>query len=242
MRRVIFKDVKTDFTGGYNRRTLWQLSKLELRNIIRDNYFWIILSSGLCFLAFVFWMGSREYNVPNFPRTVLLFNIFNDVFTFFIFFIIIFYTGETLHRDRVTRYSFINDSLPPPNWVLNGSKLIPLLILGVFLSFRTGIIALAVQITKGFYQFNFPAYFLNIFVAILPRFLEMVMFSYVIHVVINNKFVAHGIGIALWVLMFFLRITGIFQLSICCCIPILPEFGISDMDGLGHMTVPGDVV
>ena len=237
VRRVIFKDVKVDFTGGYNRRMVWQLSKLELRNILRDNYFWIILFSGLSFLAFVFWMGSREYNVPNFPRTVLLFNIFNDVFTFFIFFIIIFYTGETLHRDRVTRYSYINDSLPPPNWVLNGSKLIPLLLLGVFLSFAPVFIALAVQITKGFYQFNFQAYFLNVFVAILPRFLEMVVFCYVIHVVINNKFVAHGIGIVLWVLMFFLRITGYFDYHLLLY-SYTPGFGISDMDGLGHMVSP----
>ncbi|HTB24426.1 MAG TPA: hypothetical protein VK711_03605, partial [Puia sp.] len=237
VRRVIFKDVHVDFKGAYNRKTLWQLSRLELRNIARDNYFWIILFSGLCFLAFVFWMGSRSYNVPDFPRTVLLFNIFNDVFTFFIFFIIIFYTGETLHRDRVTRYSYINDSLPPPNWVLNGSKLIPLLILGVFLSFAPVFIALAVQLIKGFYQFNLHAYFLNVFVVILPRFLEMVIFSYVIHVVINNKFVAHGIGITIWVLMFFLRLTGYFNYNLLLY-SYTPWFGISDMDGLGHMTSP----
>jgi len=237
VKRVIFKNVKADFAGGYNRRTLWQLSRLELSNIARDNYFWIILSSGLAFLAFVFWMGSREYNVPSFPRTVLLFNIFNDVFTFFIFFIIIFYTGETLHRDRVTRYSYINDSLPPPNWVLNGSKLIPLLILGVFLTFAPVFIALPIQIIKGFYQFNFSAYFVNIFVVILPRFLEMVMYCYVVHVVINNKFVAHGIGVAVWVLMFFLRTTGVFNYNLLLY-SYTPGFGISDMDGLGHMVSP----
>jgi ABC-2 type transport system permease protein len=237
VKRVIFKDVHVSFNGAYNRKTLWQLSRLELRNILRDNYFWIIISSGLAFLVFVFWMGSREYNVPNFPRTVLLFNIFNDVFTFFIFFIIIFYTGETLHRDRVTRYSFINDSLPPPNWVLNGSKLIPLLLLGVFLTFAPVFIAIPIQILKGFYQFNFYAYFLNIFIVILPRFLEMVIFSYIIHVVINNKFVAHGIGIALWVLMFFLQITGYFDYHLLLY-SYTPGFGISDMDGLGHMFTP----
>lgn len=237
VRRVIFKDVHVDFGGGYNRRTLWQLSKLELRNIARDNYFWIILLSGMCFLAFVFWMGSRNYDVPDFPRTVLLFNIFNDIFTFFIFFIIIFYTGETLHRDRVTRYSYINDSLPPPNWVLNSSKLIPLIILGVFLTFAPVFIALPIQIIKGFYQVNFPGYFVNIFIVILPRFLEMVIFSYVIHVVINNKFVAHGIGITIWVLMFFLRFTGYFNYNLLLY-SYTPWFGISDMDGLGHMTSP----
>ncbi len=236
-RRVIFRDVNVDFTGRYNRRTLWQLTKLELINIARDNYFWIILSSGMIFLAFVFSTGSREYGVPNFPRTVMLFDIFNDVFTFFIFFIIIFYTGETLHRDRVTRYSFINDSLPPPNWVLNGSKLIPLVILGIFLTFAPVLVAMPVQIIKGFHHFNFPIYLVNIFVIILPRFLEMVMFCYVIHVVINNKFVAHGIGVSIWVLMFFLRGTGIFNYNLLLY-SYTPWYGISDMDGLGHMTAP----
>jgi ABC-2 type transport system permease protein len=237
VKRVIFKNVNVDFNGRYNRRTLWQLSKLELSNIVKDNYFWIILSSGMIFLAFVFWMGNREYGIPDFPRTVMLFEIFNDIFTFFIFFIIIFYTGETLHRDRVTRYSFINDSLPPPNWVLNGSKLIPLLILGVFLTFAPVFVALPIQIIKGFYHFNFPIYFVNIFIIILPRLLEMVMFSYVIHVVINNKFVAHGIGVSIWLLMFFLRASGIFNYNILLY-SYTPWYGISDMDGLGHMTSP----
>jgi len=237
VRRVIFKDVRVDFTGRYNRRTLLELTKLELRNIAKDNYFWIILSSGMIFLAFVFGMGSRNYNVYDFPRTVLLFRIFNDVFTFFIFFIIIFYTGETLHRDRVTRYSFINDSLPPPNWVLNGSKLISLLLLGIFLTIASVFVALSVQTAKGFFHFNFPIYFTNIFVVVLPRFLEMVVYSYVIHVVINNKFVAHGIGVSIWVLMFFLSVTGIFNYNLLLY-SYTPWYGISDMDGLGHMTSP----
>src|SRR6185312_11314842 len=157
--RSIIPKRKAVFTGSYNRTTLVNLVKLELRNIFRDNYFWIIVSCGMIFLGFVFWMGRRTFGVPDYPRTVILFNIFNDVFPFFIFFIIIFYTGETLHRDRVTRYAFINDSLPPPNWVLNGSKLISLLLLGLALSLIPVVLALTVQITKGYHLFNFPVYF-----------------------------------------------------------------------------------
>jgi len=227
----------TSFTGPYNRMTLLKLTKLELLNIIRDNYFWIILSAGMVFLGFVFWMGEQYNGVPDFPRTVTLFNIFNDVFPFFIFFIIVFYTGETLHRDRVTRYSFINDSLPPPNWVLNGSKLISLLVLGLGLSFIPVFTGLVVQIAKGFYQFNIPVYLTYLFIIIIPRLLEMVIFSYALHVVINNKFTAHGIAVFIWVAVFFLRGTGIFNYNLLLY-SYTPWFGISDMDGLGHMTGP----
>ncbi|MDP4252290.1 MAG: hypothetical protein Q8918_19500, partial [Bacteroidota bacterium] len=228
---------KAIFTGSYNRSTLINLVKLELRNIFRDNYFWIIVSCGMIFLGFVFWMGNGQFGVPDYPRTVILFNIFNDVFPFFIFFIIIFYTGETLHRDRTTRYAFINDSLPPPNWVLNGSKLISLLILGAGLAFLPVVVALTVQTAKGFYHFNFPVYFTYLFIVILPSLLEMVLFSYAVHVVINNKFVAHAVGITFWVVVFFLRITAIFNYNLVLYGSV-PPFGISDMDGMGHMMGP----
>ncbi|MDB5024172.1 MAG: family transporter protein [Mucilaginibacter sp.] len=237
VKRSLVRNIKVSFKGSYNRSTLFNLTKIELSNIIRDNYFWIILSSGMFFLGFVFWMGNSEFGVPYFPRTVTLFDIFNDVFPFFIFFIIIFYTGETLHRDRITRYAFINDSLPPPNWVLNGSKLISLLILGAGLAFIPVVLVMAVQIAKGFYQFNFPVYFTYFFIIILPRLLEMVLFSYLVHVMINNKFVAHGIGVFFWVAVFFLRTTGIFDYNLFLY-SYTPGYGISDMDGLGHMTAP----
>jgi ABC-2 type transport system permease protein len=234
VKRTITQNANIIFTGTYNRKTLFTLVKLELLNIIRDNYFWIILSSGMVFLGFVFWMGEREFGVPYLPRTVMLFDIFNDAFPFFIFFIIIFYTGETLHRDRITRYAFINDSLPPSNWVMNGSKLISLLILGSALAFFPLLLALVIQISKGFYQFNLPVYFTYIFIVLLPRMLEMVLFSYMVHVVVNNKFVAHGVGIAFWVIVFFLHTTGIFDYNLLMY-SYTPPYHISDMDGLGHM-------
>ncbi|MDB5133571.1 MAG: family transporter protein [Mucilaginibacter sp.] len=237
VKRPVMQNAKVSFAGSYNRSTIYNLTKIELMNIIRDNYFWIILSSGIVFLGFVFWMGNGDYGVPDFPRSVMLMEIFNDVFPFFIFFIIIFYTGETLHRDRATRYAFINDSLPPPNWVLNGSKLIALLFLGFGLSLIPLLTGMVVQVAKGFYHFNLSFYLIYVFTIILPRLLEMVLFAYVVHVVINNKFVAHGIGVSFWVAVFFLNVTGIFNYNLLTY-SYTPWYGISDMDGLGHMLKP----
>lgn len=225
------------FTEKYERRTLSNLIKLELLNIIRDNYFWIILGCGSIFLGFVFWLGSNNAGVPDYPRTVALLDIFNDAFPFFIFFIIMFYTGETLQRDRITRYAFINDSLPPPNWVLNGSKLISLLIIGAGLSVLPMLIGIIVQLLKGFYQFNFPAYFTYLFLILLPKLLEMVVFCYLVNVVVNNKFAAYAIGVAFWVGEFFLDTTNIFNYHLLLY-SYTPGTGISDMDGMGHMVTP----
>jgi ABC-2 type transport system permease protein len=226
-----------DFSGSYNRRTLYQLVSLETRNILRDNYFWIIIVLGAVALGFSFSMPPNFYGVDNFPRTIDFLNDFDGTFIFFVFFIILFYTGETLHRDQATRYAYVNDSLPPPNWVINGSKLLSLLILGAFLSILPLVVGVVVQLLKDYHHFNFPIYFAYIGVKVLPRLEEMVLFCYVVHVVINNKFGAHGVAAVLWIGGALLQGTKTFDYHLLVY-PYGPETGIPEMDGMGHMVRP----
>jgi ABC-2 type transport system permease protein len=226
-----------NFNAAYHRHTLSALTRLELRNILRDNYFWVIIGAGSFVLAFSFWIDGNNYNVENFPRTSVFLADFAGTFLFFVFFIILFYTGETLHRDRVTRYAFINDSLPPPNWVFNASKLIALLVFAAALSLLPTILGPAIQLIKGYHHFNFPLYAQVTGIMILPRLVEMVLFSYAIHVVINNKFAAHAVAVTIWVAIFFLVTTHTFDYNLILY-PYTPNTGLSDMDGMGHMAGP----
>jgi ABC-2 type transport system permease protein len=235
--RKLLKIPEVSFSGKYDRRTLASLVRVELLNIIRDNYFWFIVISGSLFLSFVFWMGNQNFGVPDLPRTVMLLEIFNDAFPFFIFFIIMFYTGETLQRDRLTRYAFINDSLPTPNWVLNGSKMIALLIIAAGLSLLPLVMGVSVQLMKGFTDLNLSAYITYIILILLPKLLAEVIFCYIINVVFNNKFAAYAFGITLWIGMFFLDNTRTFDYHLLLY-SYTPNTGISDMDGMGHMISP----
>jgi ABC-2 type transport system permease protein len=222
------------FQGGYNRRMFAALTRLELRNIIRDAYFWIIFGLGAFFLGFAFWQGEGNFDVPFLPETWRFMAVFWDVFVFFIFFILLFYTGETLHRDRITRYALINDSLPPPNWIINGSRLVALLVLALWLALLPLLVGVIVQVGKGYYNFDWPFYFSVIGETILPRLIEMVLFCYAVHVVINNKFAAHGIAAVLWLVGFFLVDTQVFNyhLLVYPSTP-LPRFNVQDE--LGHL-------
>jgi ABC-2 type transport system permease protein len=237
VKRPFRRAAKTGFTGAYNRSTLLNLVRVELTNIIRDSYFWIIMGAGALTLGLAFCMGDNFYEVDNFPRTVMVLNTFSDTFVFFIFFLLLFYTGETLHRDRVTRYAFINDSLPPPNWVVNGSKLISLLILGLALSLLPLLAGVTVQLAKGFHLLNLPLYAQYELVRIIPNLIEMVLFAYAVHVLINNKFAAHAVGVVLWLGFYFLESSGVFNYHLLMY-GYTPETRISDMDGLGHMAGP----
>lgn len=232
--RAVFRAVNARFDRSYFRKTVYSLTRIELLNMIRDNYFWIIFSSGIIFLSFVFWHGPNRYGVPDFPRTNFFVFIFNDNFVFFLFLIIIFYTGETVHREKVTRYAFINDALPPPTWVLNSAKLISLCCLALFLSLIPLLLGPAIQLIKGYTYFNFPLYFSTLFSTTLPRLIEMVLFCYAVHVVVNNKFAAHGIAITVWVLMFIASDFHYFDYNLLLY-SYAPPYMPSDMDGIGHM-------
>ncbi|HTI08670.1 MAG TPA: hypothetical protein VL832_08940 [Puia sp.] len=235
--RAVFRSVNARFERSYFRKTLYSLTRIEVLNIIRDNYFWIILSGGLIFLSFVFWHGPNRYGVPDYPRTSFFMFVFGDIFSFFIFLIIIFYTGETVHREKVTRYSFINDALPPPTWVLNSAKLLSLCALAVFLSLTPILLGLGIQLIKGYTYFNLPLYFSSLFVSILPRLIEMVLLCYAVHIVVNNKFAAHGIAITLWVLMYLVNDFNYFTYNLLLY-SYTPFSIASDMDGFGHMLQP----
>jgi ABC-2 type transport system permease protein len=234
---VVLKTPVLNFAGDYNRRTLGSLIRLELLNIIRDNYFWMIIGCGTFFLGFVFWMGPMEFRIRDLPRTVMFLDIFSDAFPFFIFFIIMFYCGETLQRDRLTRYAFINDALPPPNWVLNGSKLISLVVLSVGLAFLPMVVGVAVQLLKGYPHLNLSAYLEYLSVILLPKFLTGAVLCYVIQVIFNNKFAGYAVVVPLWVGLFFLDSTGTFNYRLLLY-SFTPNTGLSDMDGMGHMVRP----
>lgn len=232
-----FRKVHITLNNSWRRKTWLSLTRIELLNIIRDNYFWIILSGGLIFLSFVFYHGPGSYRVWDYPRTAFFMNVYGNVFSYFVFFIIIFYTGEAVHRERVTRYSYINDALPPPTWVLNLSKLTSLCCLAVFLAVVPVLLGIGVQIVKGYHQFNFSLYGTASFTYLLPQMLEMVLYSYAVHLLVNNKFAAHAVGITVWVVMVLVSQFHYFEYNLLL-FGHTPTEVFSDMDGIGHMIKP----
>jgi len=229
--------VQINLRGSYYRKTLFSLTRIEILNIVRDNYFWIILTGGLTFLFFIFWHVGGRYGVGDFTRTTMLMDAFGDDFIFFIFLLIVFYTGETVHREKLTRYALVNDALPPPTWVLNSAKLISLCCLALFLALTPVLLGLVVQLLQDYTWFNLPQYFSSVFLSILPRLIEMVLFCYTIHIVVNNKFAAHGIAITFWAIMMLLSSFNYFNYNLLLY-SYTPSAWPSDMDGFGHMAKP----
>lgn len=237
VQRNAYHKPEVSFSRGYLKGTLLNLSRIEILNLVRDSYFWIIVGGGFFFLGFLFFMGPGGFGFPDYPRTVFFMDVFYETFLFFVFLIIVFFTGEAVHRERITRYSLINDTLPPPTWMLNSAKLLALLCLGIFLASTPVWLGLIVQVLKGYTEFNFTQALSSEFVTILPRCIEFVLLCYAIHVAAGNKFLGHGIAITIFCIMW-----GLTEFNYADYHLLLysytPRFWASDMDGLGHMVRP----
>jgi len=225
------------FSNRLNWSNLWNLGKLEFRNIIRDNYFLSIILGGVIFLFIDDWIGNLQYGVPDRPLTMnmLLFKTFN--YSLFVFILIMFYAGETVHRDRATKFSTIADALPVPNWVQLGSKFMAITGVCFLLATIPMIVGATVQILQGFYDFKWKFYLIDLYAITFWDYWQMALLAFFVHALVNNKFLGHFVGIAIWVLIFIVRsfLNWNYNLTLYS---YKPNYLISDMNDFGHFFAP----
>ncbi|TAG31336.1 MAG: hypothetical protein EAZ35_03895 [Sphingobacteriia bacterium] len=231
------KKVTQNFSGGYMRNIWWRLTKIEFLNIIRDNYFKAILFGGLIFLILDYWIGYTYYSVPDRPLTIFLMDYKNFDYNLFIFIIILFYSGEAIHRERTTRFDIINDAMPVPNFVFLLSKFTSLAGIAIILVSFPMIAGILIQVLKGHTDFDFTVYFTELYLLTLPGFIQMILLSFAVHLIVNNKFGGHGVAMIIWVVMFLLRNFGEMNYNLFFY-SYTPNYKWSDMNGIGHFLKP----
>lgn len=225
------------FHNRYRNSIFFSLVKIETINIIRDNYFWIIILAGNIFLGIIFSHGPGNFGTRDFPRTSQILFLLNNNFLIFIFCIIFFYVGEAIHREKLSGFNLINDALPPATWIFHLSKFLSVLLISIILLFSSMLSGMIAQIAKGYFQFNFPVYFKMLFLCIFPRLTAITMLAFAIHILVNNKFVAIGIGIT-WLVLCQLAVqSGILDYNLLLY-SFGPFYAISDFDNIGHMMKP----
>jgi ABC-2 type transport system permease protein len=228
-------------TGVFSQKqdwsNLWSLSRLEFRNIIKDTYFVSIILGAVLFLFLDDWIGNLQYGVPDRPVTMnmLLFKTYN--YSLFVFILIMFYTGETVHRDKSTGFANIGDALPIPNWVQLGSKFISIAGICLLLATIPMLIGLLVQTLRGHFEYKLHYYLIDLYGITFWDYFQMALLAFFVHSLVNNKFAGHFVGLGIWIIMFLLQSTlqmdyNLFFYS------YKPDYAISDMNGFGHFMQP----
>ncbi|WP_373400388.1 hypothetical protein V8V91_12730 [Algoriphagus halophilus] len=234
MKKVL---AKADFTGNYQWNSFITLTKIEVQNILKDVYFRSILLGGSVFLILDFWIGNTLYSVPNFPSTSFLMEYKTFDYNIFVFIIIVFFTGETLHRDKSSGYSVINDTFPVKDGAVIASKFSGMAFICLLLTTLPIVVGIIIQTLKGYFNYDLGVYLVDSYLISLPDYLQMVMLVFAVHLLVNNKFAGHAAAIGIWVLIIVLRNFANYDFNMFF-FSYKPGYRWSDMNGLGHFGEP----
>ncbi|MBC6995674.1 M1 family aminopeptidase [Neolewinella lacunae] len=225
--------VQQRFDGVSYVRHMFAQAWIEFKSILRDPYFAGIISGALLFLFFDGWFGSTIYGTPSLPTTYTMLEMKNETYIFFVLVILVFYTGEVVHRDRTVKFDQISDALPVPSWAIYGGKLMTMVLVTFLLVTMVWILGVFNQTVQGYFDYDFGQYFTDLYLLTWPQYLVLMSLAFFVHVLVNSKFLGHVVAIGTYAVVFF--VPAILEIDYNMFLfGSRPGYLISDMNGFGH--------
>jgi ABC-2 type transport system permease protein len=208
------------------------LTRLRLRNILRDIPYWAIVALLVALGINNGYFAGRFAERNVWPVTYLMLQAVEGNATLFLYIVATLYAAELLWRERDTNFNGIHDALPMResiDWLSRFSAIVIIELVLLTVAMLTGIL---MQTVLGYYHYEFLQYFQELYLVTFPQILTYTLLALFIQTVVSNKFVGHGILIGLFVLMPILFSFG--WENTLYLVGQIPTYTYSDMNGYGH--------
>src|ERR1019366_1334178 len=179
--------------------------------------------------------GTRDgYNVL--PVTYLMLEVVRGNATLFLYIVATIYAGELVWRERDTHFDQIHDALPFRGWLDTLSKLAALACAQLFLLTVVMLCGILSQATAGYYNFELLQYLKELYVITFPDVLIFELLAFFVQTIVSNKFIGHGIVVAVFALQ--LVLAGLGLVDHLYVYGDMVSYTYSDMNGYGHFVKP----
>ncbi len=122
--------------------------------------------------------------------------------------VIVFYTGESLHREKEMRVESLVWSVPAPNSVLLLSKFLATLLVALVLILLIGMVAMLTQVLRGHAPVAVSAYVVIYVMILLPSVAFISAAEIALNIVLRDKYLAYVASIAVASGLFYLYNLG----------------------------------
>ncbi|TAF97348.1 MAG: peptidase M1 [Cytophagia bacterium] len=212
---------------------MFSMAKIEFSNVIRDPFFIAILLAAALFMFLDNQYAGQMYGTDSLPTTFLMLESKDNTFYFVVIILIIFITGEVVHRDRTVNFHLISDALPLPNWLIYGSKFLAMIGVMLLIPLLGILCGITWQTIKGFFDYKIGLYLQGYSVAIL-QWTFLTMITFLIHTLVNNKMTGHVVNIAFWAVLYGTRAFSEYKYALLY-FNAVPTGTYSDMNGFGFI-------
>ena len=208
--------------------------RFDTVGVLRSVPFLVMLLFAVANFLAISGMAQSMYGTRIYPVTSLMLNTLQGGFSFMLVFVVMFYAGELVWKERGAKLGEVVDAMPVPDWVPLAAKMAALVV--VVLAFQAigALTSIGFQLAKGFTAIEPGLYASEVLLGSVP-FVLMGGLALVLQVLSNNKFIGYALLIAWLVLqgtMGFLDFDhNLYNYGAS------PEAPYSDMNGYGHFLV-----
>ena len=209
----------------------WNLLCFDARGVLRSLPFIVMVLLALANFLANYTVGGLRIDSTPYPLTRLMLEELNDGINAMLMIVLLFYSGELVHKSRQARIDGLTLALPVPGWVPLVARF-GTLVMVIFAFLGAGVAsAIGVQLAVGGAPIE-PLLYLKGTLVNATGFILMAAALLTIHAVCANKFGGYGLGIALLASGSVLQGAGLEQnLYRFAALPPLPY---SDLNGYGH--------
>ena len=177
--------------GIFSFSTFLSLIKFEVKAIIKNPTFIIIVAIGLILLITNLTSFSGRYGAVQYPVTYDIVDIIEGSFTLFMLGFIVFYTGVLVWKERDAKINEIQDATPIGSISLFASKVVAIVLAIAIVLVATILIGLITQTLYGYHRYDLDVYVYSLLVIQLLSYTYLVVLSLLFHYLINNRYIAY---------------------------------------------------
>ena len=215
----------------------WFLVWFDFRGVVRAVPFIAIALCGVLILLSNSTGIGEAYGTNSLPVTYMILDLLKDNFILFIIIIITFYSGELLWKEIDARLAPIIDATSLSSPVMLTAKFTAMILAEIVLLALLILTGIFIQTINGFYDFQLPVYIKTLSLITFPYLFLITLLTFLVHSLVNNKFLGHVIVIVFWISNIFL-VTAFDIDHNLAWYANAPTTSYSAMNGLGHFAYP----
>jgi ABC-type transport system involved in multi-copper enzyme maturation permease subunit len=203
----------------------------EAKYVLKSVPFLVLLCFGMLNLFASSFVIEDFYGTKVLPTTAMMLLVIQGSYSFLLVFIVAFYAGELIWRERSTRLSDVIDALPVPNWVPLLAKTAALALVIVAFMLAGVLLCVAIQLARGYTSIEVSLYLSDVLIQSCP-FILWAVAAIVLQTISSNKFIGYFLFIVLFIVGIVLP--AVHLEHHLYNFASAPNVQYSDMNGYGH--------
>ncbi|MFP5246182.1 MAG: hypothetical protein ACLGH0_05765, partial [Thermoanaerobaculia bacterium] len=184
---------RREFNASTRMRQLLAITMRSFRELHASRVWWIVPFLAFLFIQAAPELAELEMRVPGPLTTARLLGFLSGDVSILLTLLVALSAGELVWRDRGARIHPFADVTPVPDWLPVTGKFLGIALMLAATHVLFLLTGLAAQTMVGTERYDLPLYFQILFGLQLPEYLLTAALAMIVHVLVNQKYVANAL-------------------------------------------------